>query len=101
MAEPTDLEEYNARFIGNQGFEGFGLETAIAFPCPFCAAPHWATAKVIEMEKVLSRPHHCGECGRSARMITQRAGGGVQFEIVQTGGPDQPDWLPVKMRRES
>lgn len=100
MMHPANIEEYNKRFHENSRVEGFGLDVAQIFPCPFCAAPNWMTAKIIEVEDVMQREHHCCECGRSARAIIDRHPGGVSFEIVQTGGPDQPDWMLVKMRRE-
>lgn len=99
MSQPNNRAEYDTRFYANQGMEGFGLDTSLVFPCPFCAAPRWAVTKIIEMEETMSKPHHCGECGRSAKMIFSRTAGGVSFEVVQTGGPDQPDWLEPKMRR--
>lgn len=97
---PTSIEEYNKRFAENQSVEGFGLETSSVLPCPFCAAPRWMVAKVIEVETTMQKEHHCGECGRAARAIVHRSPQGVSFEFVQTAGPEQPDWMPVKMRRE-
>lgn len=98
--QPTNKDEYLARFYANQGAEGWGLETASVIPCPFCAAPRWMVAKILEIEEAMQRSHHCGECGRSAKSIlTHHHGGGKSFEVVQTGGPDQPDWFEPKMRR--
>lgn len=101
MALPTSKEEYFKRFYENQRVEGFGLDTSMVYPCPFCAAPDWAKNKIIEMEEVMARAHHCGECGRSAKMIFDRSANGVSFEVVQCGGPDQADWFEPKMRRVS
>ena len=99
MPLPNSKEEYLARFYLNQRIEGFGLETTMVYPCPFCAAPDWAKHKILEMEEVMAREQHCGECGRSSKMIFKRDANGVSFEVVQTGGPDQPDWFEPKMRR--
>lgn len=99
MPEPNNLEEYQQRFASNQGAEGWGVDVKAVFPCPFCAAPRWAVVAILQMESVLTKPHHCGECGRSAKAIFNRTAAGVSFEIVQTGGDDQPDWLTPKMRR--
>jgi hypothetical protein len=92
--------EYLTRFAQNQRVEGFGLDTAVVYPCPFCAAPDWATHKILEMEEVMAQEHRCGECGRAAKMIFKRDASGVQFEFVQTAGDDAPEWLPP-MRRVS
>ena len=96
---PTSLSEYNRRFALNQKIEGFGvvgIETH--YPCPFCAAPGFMVARLLETEKVMADGATCKECGRSSRAIFQHMNGGTQFEIVQTGGPDQPEWLQPKMR---
>lgn len=91
-------QEYDKRFAENQQVSGFGLDTTVHMPCPFCAAPGWMITKVLEMEEVSSKEHVCSECGRGAKMIYTRKGGGVSFEVVQTQGPDCPDFLPP-MRR--
>lgn len=99
MPTPNSKEEYLARFQSSRRIEGFGLDATIVYPCPFCAAPDWAKHKLLEIEEVMSKPHHCGECERSARLDLVRTATGVSFEVVQCGGPDQPDWLEPKMRR--
>lgn len=99
MAQPNNKEEYLTRYHSNQRYTGFGLETAMVMPCPFCAAPDFLVCRVIDTEKALSEDTKCKECERSAKYIFQRNAIGVTFEIVQTGGPDQPDWFTPKMRR--
>jgi hypothetical protein len=99
MAEPGNMDEYTARFHQNQRIEGYGLDTTMVMPCPFCAAPDFMRWKILEVESAMHRGGTCKECGRSTKAIFQRSPSGVQFEIVQTGGPDQPEWLAPKMRR--
>jgi bacterioferritin-associated ferredoxin len=99
MNAPTTMAEYLARFAENQHITGFGLDTGMSLPCPFCAAPNFTSYKIVEVERVLSDGATCLECGRSAKAIIQRDGPNIQTEIVQTGGADQPEWLEPKMRR--
>ncbi|MGY3278087.1 hypothetical protein [Bradyrhizobium sp. S3.7.6] len=99
MTEPMNAREYNALFDANSRVEGFGMETTQVAPCPFCAAPDWARWKIVDMDRTATKDRKCENCGRSAKVIIKRDANGVKFEIVQTGGPDQPEWLVPKMRR--
>lgn len=92
-------EEYLARFHQNQRIDGYGMDTSPVYPCPFCAAPDWATHRLMEMEAVMSKPHKCSECGRSSKMIFQRDANGLSFEVVQCGGDPPPNWLIPPPRR--
>ena len=98
---PKTYEEYLTRTNENTVISGFGLDVATEYPRPFCAAPHWAKSPLMETEKVLSQPHTCEECGRSEKFIFVHEDGGAttRFELVQTGGDDQPDYFAVKSRR--
>ena len=98
MAEPTSMEEYAARFHANEKMEGFGFDVSVHMPCPFCAAPGWLVYRVIEVEQAIARPSLCRECGRSARALVRREQDSVEFEMVQIGGPEQPEWLVPRMR---
>lgn len=98
--EPKDLEEYFKRFAANQRIEGYGITgVTMSLPCPFCAAADFITYKVIEVEAALKKGATCKECGRTAAAIFKRTPGEVAFNIVQTGGRDQPEWLVPKMPR--
>lgn len=97
--EPKTFDEYNKRFKANQTIEGFGFDTTMVAPCPFCAAAGWARWKIMDMDSTASKSNTCISCGRSAKAIIKRDSSGVGFEFVQTGGPDQPEWLQPKMRR--
>lgn len=96
---PTSLEEYTTRFLANQEISGYFTETRMTVPCPFCAFPGFQSYRILEVERVMAEEATCSACGRSAKAIVQRSDGGVSFEIVQTGGPEQPEWLEPKMRR--
>lgn len=101
MPQPKNAEEYRERFHRNQRIEGFGTDTATHLPCPFCAASDFMTLPITQADEAMQRGAMCKECGRSAKGIVERSASGVRFEIVQTGGPDQPEWLEPKMRRVS
>lgn len=98
---PKTYEEYLERTHKNTVISGFGLDTATEYPCPFCAAPHWAKTKLMETDKTLAQPHKCEECGRSAKFVfgEENDGATTTFELVQTGGDDQPDYFIIKARR--
>lgn len=96
---PSNMDEYRERFWRNNRVEGFGMDVSVIVPCPFCSAPGFMTYKILEVEEEMVKPHTCEECGRGAKAVVERSEGEVAFEIVQTSGPDQPDWLEPKMRR--
>jgi hypothetical protein len=98
--DPASLAEYQERFNKNKTVEGFGIGNVYTHcPCPFCAAPDWLVFEVFDVEEAMAKSTRCNKCGRSAQSIIKRSAGGVQFELVQSGGPDQPDWMTPKMRR--
>ncbi len=101
MSQPTSMEEYVARFGRNQATTGYGIEGVTQHcPCPFCAAADWLVFRVLDTKEALRKGATCRECGRSARAHYRvDLPGHVEFEMVQTGGPDQPEWLQPKMRR--
>lgn len=99
--EPKDAKEYLDRFAQNQKIEGFGIGNIhIHMPCPFCAAPDFLVYELLDTETAMEKGGTCKECKRGAHAIVTSQKGGVQFEMVQTAGPDQPEWLVPKMRRE-
>lgn len=101
MTHPTNHDEYLQRFSLNQRMSSFGLNTTMHMPCPFCAAPDFLVYRVVEVQEAMGKGAVCKECGRGAKAVFIGHKGGISFEIVQTSGPDQPDWLEPKMRRES
>lgn len=99
---PTSLDEYNLRYKANTRIEGTGADTRTVLPCPFCAAADWlvypVTAAMDNYQKI-QEPRKCGHCGRTARLIIKQNEGSVEQELVQTDGPEPPDWLEPKPRR--
>lgn len=92
-------DEYEKRFAENQVIEGYGLETTVHLPCPFCAAPDFIIHKVVEAEEAYLKGGVCTECGRGAKIeFSVNTPSNKQFEFVQTCGDDPPDYLPP-MRR--
>ncbi len=99
--DPATLEDYNALFNKNSRIEGFGIEgvTQVA-ACPFCAAPDWAKWRIMSVQEDMQQEHKCSHCGRSAKFLMEILDGGAghQFELVQTGGAEPPDYLPPARR---
>lgn len=99
MTEPASMEEYLERFKRNQWIRGAGIGNVfVHMPCPFCAAVDFMVYELLQTAEVMRKDTLCRECGRSAKAVFHVEHGGTAFEIVQTGGPDVPDWMP-KMRR--
>jgi hypothetical protein len=99
MADPKTREEYLKLSQANVRYGGSGVGTYMEPACPFCAAPKFARWSIIDMEGTASEESICKNCGRGAKLIFKRDKDSVSFEVVQTGGPDQPEWLEPKMRR--
>lgn len=103
MAEPRNEQEHFERFEANYRVTGFGRWTKQHLPCPFCAAADWLIFRVAQAPDVLrDRIATCQECGRSARCIIEDKPPnetGYFIEFVQTGGPDQADWVKHKIPR--
>ena len=99
--DPASYEEYIKRYYANQRMTSYGLDTTCHVPCPFCAAPDFMVYRIIDVEETINKGATCKECGRSCAMpVTITDDGlGKSFEMVQTAGPDQPDWMTPKMRR--
>lgn len=98
--QPSNQAEYLKRFHENNKVTGFGIGNVYCHvPCPFCAAPEFMCWEILAVEDAMKRGATCKECGRSAKAIFKNINGGKSFEIVQTGGVEQPEWLEPKMRR--
>jgi hypothetical protein len=99
MADPKSLEEYNELISKRTRVSGFGMDTMQHMPCPFCAVEDHVSYKILEMEEVISKPIKCESCGRTSKVIFHRDGPSVSLEIVQTDGPDLPEWFGTLVRR--
>lgn len=98
MTEPQSKLAFEARFHENERIEGYGSDTTMIVPCPFCAAPDFMRWKILQMEETLSAGATCAECGRSCKGIFEHRRDSVHFEMVQTGGSEPAEWIP-RMRR--
>jgi hypothetical protein len=100
MGQPKSMQEYTERFHANQKITGYGIDTTMHMPCPFCAAPEWMVYRIIDSETAMVEGAVCSECNRGAAMEFQvNTPSNKQFEVVQTAGEPQPDWLQPMMRR--
>jgi len=93
------MEKYAAKYEENTRIEGFGEETAVIAPCPFCAEPGWLRYKILETEKQLAQGAECRMCGRGAKVVFTGTRDAIRMEFVQTAGDDPPAWFTHKMRR--
>lgn len=101
MTAPTNIDEYHARFHANIKYEGFGMETTMISPCPFCAAPDCQRVRLAYAQHDMEQPAVCTECGRGAKAVFTGDANNHDLEIVQTAGPNPPDWLPPMRRAVS
>jgi hypothetical protein len=92
--DPPTLEDYNRLFKERHKITGMGLGIRMAFPCPFCCAPEWLSANVLEFEAKAQIGRSCATCGRAAKALITRQNGGSQIEIVQLSGEDPAPFLP-------
>lgn len=97
--DPTK-EEYERLSVTNIRYFGHGVNTGMALPCPFCAAPEFASYKILEMELVMARGNVCKVCGRGMRAEFNRGPNHVLMHFIQTSGPDMPDYLKSVIRDE-
>lgn len=100
MSDPETKEKYLRFFAQNQQYTGYGFDTTAHAPCPFCAAPDWLVFKVIGTEEAMKQGAKCKHCGRAAKALFKRDASGIQFEFVQTEGPDPPSYLPPMKRAQ-
>lgn len=100
MTEPTNYKDFVTRAARNMKYEGTGSDLTMVSACPFCGAAEFLRANILSVEETLSQGSTCKECERSAKIeVRLDDQGGKHIEIVQTGGPEQPEWLIPKMRR--
>jgi hypothetical protein len=95
----TDMESLNRLTTERTNIIGSGGSVGMRLPCPFCAQPDVREYALLSMKEQCSKPAVCPHCERGYKLIFTRASTGVRFEMVQTEGPDQPEWLRPQMRR--
>lgn len=100
MTEPVTKQEYDAKYVANSEMGGLGEETFMVFPCPACAEPGWKTQKLVDSKVEMQKESVCNSCGRGFRAILNvDTEDEVQFQIVQTAGPDiTAPWLAAIKR---
>lgn len=100
MKTPRNMDELAKLTTENTKITGYGAKTTMISPCPFCAYPNFMRWPILDMREVASKGAVCFRCKRGARLVFEDyPDGGAGFEIVQTEGPDQPEWFQPKMRR--
>lgn len=97
--EPSNKNEYLDKFAKNQKITGYGIDVTMHMPCAFCAEPDFLVFRVIDSETAMEKGAVCKQCHRGVKALMDKSHGGIGFEIVQTEGPDGPDWLKPTMRR--
>lgn len=98
--DPPDLETYNKLYQERNVISGFGLDTTMSLPCPFCCEAGFLELKPADpkMDDAMTRETICKKCLRGAKTELKRDQSGVRFEVVQTCGVDPASYLPP-MRR--
>ncbi len=102
MSDPASYEEFEKRCYRNRRIAGYGFGTHMVMPCPFCAAANWQTWRIGQREdmlRVMQSSTLCASCGRSARMEGRAQDDTEYWRLIQTGGPDVPDWYWPKPER--
>lgn len=102
--DPATLKEYNELYMQNVKTEGYFLDVHQIVPCPACCEPKWAVWYIAagiapgderpNLDKQMSTPSTCSNCGRTFKGIVNRTQNGVNVEFVQTGGEAIADYLP-------
>jgi hypothetical protein len=87
--------DYNAKYKANLRIDGTGFDTTIHSPCPFCAEPGFMSYTVALTEAALATDTTCKKCGRGAKTIITKSGGGTTARMVQTRGDDAPPYIPI------
>lgn len=97
----TSIAELNATIEANTTITGFGLDTTMHAPCPFCGAPDFMVYRIIDSREAMAKGGTCTACKRSMRGIVQSNPLQTQVSFVQTGGDDLPDWYEPKVPRSA
>ena len=106
VPDPPDRATYDRLYNERSECVGFGAETGMRVPCPFCCHPNFQEWKIwpdhpLHVETVLAKDAECPNCGRGIKALFTRSDSGVQFEMVQTCGDDPPSYLPAMRRVDS
>ncbi len=97
----NSMSELQAMTASHTMVSGFGLETKMTTPCPFCGAPGHLTFRVAYMEEDACKPTRCGTCERTSEIEIKRSPKGASMRIYLAGGPDVPEWFTPKPPRRT
>lgn len=99
--DPASQDDFNTKYMAAHKVTGYGAEVATHFPCPFCAAPGFQVAPILDVQGAIAKEATCKACGRSGKWVYYPTpAGSSAFTFVQTGGEDPPAWMEPKPRRE-
>ena len=93
MPDPKTPADYERRYKENLRTVGHGNETANKFPCPFCAAPDWATIRIVDSQEELQKQRGCRECGRVGKFVMNVSPQSITMQFVQISGDDPPEYM--------
>lgn len=109
-APPTNWDELCVRQARNVRIEGQFTSTTMYMCCPGCGAPDWLAAKPftlgadgmpdMKLHQQYNEGAVCKECERGFRMPITVSENETRWTIVQTSGPDLPDWYKLPIKRE-
>ena len=99
-AAPQSWEDLCTRQAWNTEITGSFLDTTIHLPCPACGAKDFMVYKIMESEEVNNAGAVCKECERGFRIPVRRPDANtISVGLVQTVGPDLPDWFKIEVPR--
>lgn len=108
-ATPQNWDDLCNRQAVNYETSGMGMDTMVHLPCFGCGAKNFLIHRLLDCHAAYNTGSTCKECGRGFRMpVTRKASKcehghehvDLGFEVVQTVGPDLPDWFKIPVRRD-
>lgn len=104
--EATDIVSLRNKGLANTRIEGLGEQTVQILPCPACSAPDWMRFPVTAAMNDYAdqkKATKCEKCGRTMRVVFEGnldRDGAVNFHVVQTAGPELPEWYEPKLPKD-
>lgn len=98
--DPKTAEEYVEKHSRNENVTGYGLDTTIHLPCPFCAESDFVIAPIMQVQQALENENVCNKCGRGLKISYEfdESTSTLKMEPLQTCGSEPAPYLP-KFRR--
>jgi hypothetical protein len=94
LPPPESKLEYEERLTHNTDLSGFGFDTSVHMPCPFCAAPDFLIYKVLEVASAFQQDTTCAHCKRTVRGALHTTPNTATMRLFQVAGDDPPPWAP-------